>query len=92
MSGKTNDKKGISTVKNEGVAYETSFTGNFVISDKGSIPNETEQMKKEYHKQRLWQSKMAFGLSFGGSIAGFLVIIFSVGYGMYTRIINGRVL
>ena len=85
MSGKTNDKKGISTVKNEGVAYETSFTGNFVISDKGSIPNETEQMKKEYHKQRVWQSKMAFGLSFGGSIAGFLVIIFSVGYGMYTK-------
>lgn len=74
MQKKINDKngKGISAVKNENLTYEISTAGKFVLSDKGSIPNETEQMKKEYHKQRLWQSKMAFWLSFGGSIAGFL--------------------
>lgn len=87
MQKKINDKngKGISAVKNENLTYEISTAGKFVLSDKGSIPNETEQMKKEYHKQRLWQSKMAFWLSFGGSIAGFLVIIVSVGYGMHTN-------
>ena len=87
MQEKINDKKekGISAVKNKNLTYEISTVGKFVLSDKGSIPNETEQMKKEYHKQRLWQSKMAFGLSFGGSIAGFIVIIISVVYGMYTN-------
>lgn len=42
-------------------------------------------MKKEYHKQRLWQSKMAFWLSFSGSIGGFAVIVGSVIYGMATN-------
>lgn len=59
MQEKINDKKekGISAVKNKNLTYEISTVGKFVLSDKGSIPNETEQMKKEYHKQRLWQSK-----------------------------------
>ena len=51
MEEKKNNE-GISTVKNEDFIYEVSREGNFVLSDKGSIPNETEQMKKEYHKQR----------------------------------------
>lgn len=87
MQKKVNNenKKGVSAIKSEDFTYEISTAGKFVLSDKGSFPNETEQMKKEYHKQRLWQSKMAFWLSFGGSIAGFLVIIVSVIYGMYTN-------
>lgn len=84
MEEKKNNE-GISTVKNEDFTYEVSREGNFVLSDKGLIPNETEQMKKEYHKQRLWQSKMAFWLSFGGSIGGFAVIVGSVIYGMATN-------
>lgn len=84
MEEKKNNE-GISTVKNEDFTYEVSREGNFVLSDKGSIPNETEQMKKEYHKQRLWQSKMAFWLSFSGSIGGFAVIVGSVIYGMATN-------
>lgn len=69
--------------QSENIAYSTSATGEFTVSEKGSIPNQTEQMKVEYHKQRLWQSKMAFGLSFGGSIFGFVVIVGSVVWGMY---------
>ena len=86
MQREKNDKikKGIPTVKNELFSYEVSTSGDFVLSDKWSIPYETEQMKRDYHKQRLWQSKMAFGLSFGGSIVGFIVIVASVVYGMVT--------
>ena len=86
MQREKNDKikKGIPTVKNELFSYEVSTSGDFVLSDKWSIPYETEQMKRDYHKQGLWQSKMAFGLSFGGSIVGFIVIVASVVYGMVT--------
>lgn len=38
----------------------------------------TDELKKDYHKQRLAQSKWAFRLSFCGSILGFLVLLWSV--------------
>lgn len=72
-----------STFQSEDIAYNTSSTGEFRVSEKGSLPNETEKMKVEYHKQRLWQSKMAFVLSFAGSIFGFVVIVGSVIWGMW---------
>jgi hypothetical protein len=81
----SNTEKKLSMDDNETTTYKGTTVGKFVLSDKGMIPNETEQMKKEYHKQRLWQSKMAFWLSFGGSIAGFLIITGSVIYGMWTH-------
>jgi len=52
------------------------------LSSAGSITSKT---KSDYHIQRLAQSKWAFRLSFWGSIAGFIVIVWSIYYGINTR-------
>lgn len=44
-----------------------SLNNNTVLTD--------EEMKQNYHVQRLNQSRIAFRLSFWGSIAGFIVIV-----------------
>ena len=47
----------------------------FVTNKKTSTQND---IKENYHNQRLEQSKWSFWLSFFGSIAGFLVIVVSL--------------
>lgn len=42
----------------------------------------TSEIKTNYHVQRLVQSQWAFWLSFGGSIVGFLVMLWSIWYGV----------
>lgn len=61
-------------IKNEniGIMQPEKQVSEFVLDNTSWMP---DNAKGDYHKQRLAQSKWAFRLSFGGSIAGFLVII-----------------
>ena len=59
--------------------------GKLILTNKGGVISSNNKMKEDYHKQRLWQSKIAFGLCLGGSIIGFIVIIISVGVGIYLK-------
>lgn len=61
-------------IKNEniGIMQPEKHDSQFVIDNSSWIP---DNAKVDYHNQRLLQSKWAFWLSFGGAIAGFLVII-----------------
>lgn len=57
--------------------------GEFRVTKKDTWKNKSlEKIKQDYHEQRLAQSKWAFWLSFWGSIFGFVVIVFSIGYGI----------
>lgn len=55
---------------------------DFSVSNKGWVPDKT---KKDYHNQRLFQSRWAFFLSIIGCIIGFIVIIFGMIKSIYTN-------
>ena len=67
------DQNSIS-LNNEGGKKTTAST-----TEDPWVPDEA---KKKYHNQRLGQSKWAFRLSFCGSIAGFLILIWSIRRGI----------
>ena len=67
------DKKSIS-LNNEGGKKTTANT-----TEEPWVPDDA---KKKYHNQRLGQSKWAFRLSIWGSIAGFVILIWSIRRGI----------
>lgn len=67
-------------VEDSGSLRKNQSNSNFEIKDTW-IP---EKAKKNYHEQRLNQSKWAFRLSFWASIVGFFVIIISLNTSLET--------
>lgn len=71
----------LETNDNNSIEYSVRRKLNLDLEaeDKFFLPSKT---KKQYHDQRLTQSRWAFWLSIIGSIAGFVVIIWSIWRGI----------
>ena len=66
-------------------SVDANWTGKFKLSSKPFTSENREELKLDYHKQRLNQSKWAFYFSIGASFFGFIVIIISIGYGILMK-------
>lgn len=65
------------SMNNGNVIQEDYQKSEITLNNNTWIP-QTDEIKKDYHTQRLGQSKWAFRISIVGSLLGFAIIIWSV--------------